>query len=128
MRDMANIQGRLCAPALVVLSWLLTSCASVPCPDTETCCVQAHPGNPEACGLSAAEAAAILTGAAGAELATSAMSEDDSDEGWRQHCIDNYVRCKSQKKPRWVGNCYECFRNCEGQRQWPFAACHPQRS
>lgn len=112
----------------MVLPWVALGCASVPCSDSETCCVQTHPGNPEACGLSAAEAAAILAGAAGAELATSATtSEDDPDEGWRQHCIDTYVLCRSQKKPRWVGDCYECFRNCEGQRQWPFAQCHRGR-
>lgn len=102
--------------------------------DSETCCLQAHPGNPAACGLTDAEAATILaaSGAAMAILATSDSptstgEEDDADDGWRRHCIDNYVRCKSQKKPRWVGDCYACIRHCEGQRQWPFGQCHPRR-
>jgi hypothetical protein len=52
---------------------------------------------------------------------------DDPDEGWREHCRDTYVLCRDQKKPRWVGTCYECFRWCEGQRQWPFTMCWQKR-
>ncbi|WP_240360247.1 hypothetical protein [Pyxidicoccus caerfyrddinensis] len=84
--------------------------------------MQRNPGNPEACGMSAAEAVVILAAAAATTATTEA--DDDSDEGWRQHCIDTYVRCKTQEKPRWVGDCYACLRNCEGQRQWPFDLCH----
>src|SRR5688500_8118711 len=29
----------------------------------------------------------------------------------------------TQKKPRWVGRCDDCFRWCEGQREWPFHMC-----
>jgi hypothetical protein len=59
--------------------------------------------------------------------ATQGTDVDDPDEGWREHCRDNYVLCRDQKKPRWVGDCYACFRNCEGQKQWPFDLCHPKR-
>ena len=52
-----------------------------------------------------------------------AAEEADPDEGWREHCRDTYVLCRDQKKPRWTGNCYDCFRWCEGQRQWPFHMC-----
>ncbi|NTX17431.1 hypothetical protein HUA76_42340 [Myxococcus sp. CA056] len=94
------------------------------CMDSETCCLQSHPGNPAACGFTDAEAAIILAAAATATSVLATSSEgDDPDEGWRQHCIDNYVRCKSQKKPRWVGPCYDCLRNCEGQHQWPYELC-----
>ncbi|WP_223752158.1 hypothetical protein [Myxococcus sp. XM-1-1-1] len=51
----------------------------------------------------------------------------DPDEGWKQQCMDLYVLCKDQKKPRWTGDCYACFRNCEGQRQWPFNLCRQGR-
>ena len=105
------------------------SYAQATCMDSVTCCVQRNPGNSEACGLTASEAAAIL--AAGAAVTAATLSttdeEDDPDEGWRQHCIDTYVLCKSQSKPRWVGDCYACLRNCEGQRQWPFSLCYRGR-
>lgn len=55
------------------------------------------------------------------------LTLDDPDTGWKQHCIDTYVLCRGQKKPRWVGDCYACFRNCEGQKQWPFDSCYPAR-
>ena len=42
---------------------------------------------------------------------------------WKQECINNYFYCQQYK---WKGNCYECFRYCEGQRVWPAALCGPQ--
>nr|WP_238539978.1 hypothetical protein [Corallococcus macrosporus] len=50
--------------------------------------------------------------------------DDDPDAGWKEHCSNTYVACRDQKKPRWTGDCYDCFRWCEGQRQWPFKKCH----
>jgi hypothetical protein len=30
------------------------------------------------------------------------------------------ARCKQEK---WVGNCYDCIRRCEGQHEWPQDMC-----
>ncbi len=90
----------------------------------------------ESCGATAVEVAEALNGvkvlneatqptvdeAAEADGAEDAAKEsNDPDDGWRQHCKDTYVACKDQKG--WVGDCYACFRYCEGQRQWPFHLC-----
>ncbi|AKF82580.1 hypothetical protein MFUL124B02_28860 [Myxococcus fulvus 124B02] len=102
--------------------------AQATCMDTVTCCLQRSAGNPEACGLTAAEASKYISTAIALDASGEKSEEkDDPDEGWKQHCIDVYVQCKDQKKPRWVGDCYACFRNCEGQRQWPFDLCHPRK-
>jgi len=100
------------------------------CTDTVSCCIQRNPGVPEACGLTAGEAAAHLaTMDAAVRFANERVKEGEdsgADEGWRAHCTDQYVRCRDQKKPRWIGDCYACFRYCEGQREWPFRDCHPR--
>jgi hypothetical protein len=101
------------------------------------CCIKKFPLTPvESCGATAAEVAEVLNGVKALNEATqSAANEaveadsgkdataegDDPDGGWRQHCRDTYVACKDQKG--WVGDCYSCFRYCEGQRQWPFHLC-----
>lgn len=117
-------------PVVALVAGLLMGCATVAgsCLDSETCCIEAHPGNPAACGLTDAEAAALLAAtaaAAGAATTATLATVDPADGGWKQKCIDTYVRCKSENKPRWEGDCYACLRRCEGQRQWPFALCHP---
>ncbi|MBZ4374552.1 hypothetical protein K8612_23095 [Corallococcus sp. AS-1-6] len=116
--------------ALALCSVLTTGCATATCIDSETCCVEAHPGNPAACGLTDAEAAALVgTAAIGAAAVGATLKElDEPNEGWRQHCIDRYVQCKDSKKPRWLGDCYACLRYCEGQKQWPFDLCRPRRN
>jgi hypothetical protein len=103
------------------------------------CCIKKFPLTPvESCGATAAEAAEVLNGvkvlneAASQESSQPAetakeSAKDDPDEGWREHCRETYVLCRDQKKPRWVGDCYACFRYCEGQRQWPFDQCHPKK-
>ncbi|AEI62616.1 hypothetical protein [Corallococcus macrosporus] len=100
------------------------------CTDTVSCCVQRNPGIPEACGLTASEAAAYTAtmDAAMRRAQDKANEEEDdgADDGWRQHCMEQYVRCRDQKKPRWIGDCYACFRYCEGQHEWPFRDCHPR--
>ncbi len=99
------------------------------------CCIKKYPLTPAAsCGATAADIAAVFHGAkalddAAREAEDSAKAkakEDDPDEGWREHCGDMYVLCRDQKKPRWVGPCDDCLRNCHGQRQWPFHWCHPK--
>lgn len=41
---------------------------------------------------------------------------------WKRRCMDLYVDCKDQS---WIGDCYACFRYCEGQRDWPKNDCYP---
>jgi hypothetical protein len=104
---------------------------------TMVCCIKKFPLTPvESCGATVAEAAEVLNGikalneatqpvvdeAPEAEIGKDAVAEGtDLDDGWRQHCRDTYVACKDQKG--WVGDCYACFRYCEGQQQWPFHLC-----
>jgi hypothetical protein len=103
------------------------------------CCIKKFPLTPmESCGATAAEVAEVLNGvkvlneAAHHESNPPAetvkeSAKDDPDEGWREHCRETYVLCRDQKKPLWVGDCYACFRYCEGQRQWPFDQCYPKK-
>ncbi len=99
------------------------------------CCIKKYPLTPaESCGASAADIAEVLNGArvlneaaqAAEDSAKANEEEEDPDEGWREHCRDVYVLCRDQKKPRWVGPCDDCLRNCHGQKQWPFHWCHPK--
>lgn len=96
------------------------------------CCIKNFPATPvQSCGATVVEVAEVLNGAqvlgeaAGAadEGAQGKADEDaaeDPDEGYRQHCIDMYVLCVHRK---WTGNCHDCLRYCQGQRQWPFNIC-----
>jgi hypothetical protein len=98
-----------------------------------TCCIQKYPFDPVgACGATAADIAEAIEAGVKVEGVLQRRTDEgagkgeeanDPDEGWREHCRDTYVLCRDQKKPRWVGNCYDCFRWCEGQRQWPFQMC-----
>jgi hypothetical protein len=48
------------------------------------------------------------------------------DDDWRAQCRALYTQCKNQNwgfKKGW--DCHECFRNCEGQQEWPFHLCGP---
>ncbi len=49
-----------------------------------------------------------------------------TDDDWRAQCRMLYTQCKNQSwgfKKGW--DCHECFRNCEGQQEWPFHLCGP---
>ncbi len=96
------------------------------CTDTVSCCIQRNPGVPEACGLTASEASAQIATMEAAMRRSQDKAEEAEDDEWREHCTEQYVRCRDQKKPRWIGDCYACFRYCEGQREWPFRDCHPR--
>jgi hypothetical protein len=101
--------------------------AQVTCMDTETCCLQRNPGNPEACGMSASEAAAILAATAAAMGSATEVWDDSHNASlpeWKQRCIRNYGDCQDRG---WTGSCYDCLRYCEGQQEWPDDKCHPQR-
>lgn len=100
---------------------------------TMTCCIKKYPYDPVgACGATASDIEEAIKAGATVETALQRRTDegagegeeaDDPDEGWREHCRDLYVQCRDQKKPRWMGPCYDCFRWCEGQRQWPFQMC-----
>ncbi|WP_434385572.1 hypothetical protein [Melittangium boletus] len=113
---------------------LLAQAVTVACrpgDSTMVCCIKKHPCDPSgACGATASDVEAVVNAGARSETALErgvkgkeGEAEDDPDEGWREHCRDTYVLCRDQNKPRWVGPCYDCFRLCEGQRQWPFTLC-----
>ena len=102
-----------------------------------TCCIKNYPYDPVgACGATTSDIAEAIKVGARVENALQRRSdegegegegaeEDDPDEGWQEHCRATYVQCRSQMDPRWRGDCYACFRLCEGQRQWPFHLCKP---
>ncbi|RKG66905.1 hypothetical protein D7W79_35955 [Corallococcus exercitus] len=99
------------------------------CLDSESCCIEAHPGNPAACGLSAAEAAALMAAGVGATgTHGGAEAWDDAHNAhlpdWKRRCIRAYGDCQEFK---WSGNCHSCFRYCEGQQEWPEDQCGPRR-
>jgi hypothetical protein len=128
-------------PAAVSPTYLAQSAVTDcrPGDSSMVCCIKKFPlAAMESCGATAAEVAGVLNGIkilseaahseSGQPVETAKESaKDDTDEGWREHCRETYVLCRDQKKPRWVGDCYACFRYCEGQRQWPFDGCHPTK-
>ncbi|MCE9671063.1 hypothetical protein LY474_24945 [Myxococcus stipitatus] len=101
--------------------------AQATCTDSLTCCVQRNPGNPEACGLTASEAATLMAGAR-ATAPDDAAEWNDSHNAqlpeWKRLCIRNYGDCKEDG---WKGDCYACLRYCEGQLEWPADQCFPAK-
>ncbi|GMT97843.1 hypothetical protein KH5H1_19620 [Corallococcus caeni] len=115
------------APLLAALS---LGCATVAM-DTETDCIQRHPGRPEACGLTAAEAAAIMAagiGATGTHSSSDADLDDYVDDPrlpeWKNRCLRTWNECADG---RYSGPCTDCLRRCEGQQEWPIEMCGPKR-
>jgi len=109
------------------------SYAQATCTDTVTCCLQRNPGAPEACGLSASEAASLMAGAkaagrAAAETDGATQEWDDSHNAalpeWKRECIRFYGDCREGKLS---GPCYDCLRRCEGQQEWPISMCRPRK-
>jgi hypothetical protein len=107
--------------------------------NTMECCIKKYPYDPVgACGATALDIEEAIEAGVMVEMVDHALQRrtdegagegekaDDPDEGWREHCRDTYVKCRDQKKPRWIGPCYDCFRWCEGQRQWPYHMCWPK--
>lgn len=96
------------------------------CTDTVSCCIQRNPGVPDACGLTAAEAAAHM---AGVKMAVEAAAEEEDAHNaglpdWKRRCISTYAECKDDG---WKGSCYDCMRYCEGQQEWPTDKCFPKK-
>lgn len=119
--------------------------AQATCWDTESCCIQRAPLTAvERCGADPARVASILKTleafnestetreaealpvAEGAEIP---QGEDDAEAAakkkrlpkWKRKCMDAYYECMQEK---WTGSCYDCFRRCEGQHQWPEDWCY----
>jgi hypothetical protein len=120
--------------------------APLTCWDTVSCCVERNPFTAvESCGADPSRVASILKTLADAyatmestpvteaaptaegtetsqtgEQAETAAGQKDGMPAWKRRCILTYVRCQQE---RWVGNCHDCFRRCEGQRRWPQHMC-----
>ncbi|WP_226993912.1 hypothetical protein [Myxococcus hansupus] len=119
-----------CTSSTTVASSRRDTYALATCTDTVTCCIQRNPGMPEACGLSASEAASHM---AGVKMAVEAVGDvpvvwDDTHNAelpeWKRRCIRNYGDCK---EGLFAGPCYDCLRMCEGQQDWPLDMCGPKR-
>ncbi|QQR45075.1 hypothetical protein JKA73_02725 [Myxococcus xanthus] len=98
--------------------------AQAACLDSATCCIQRF--GPDGCGLSAAEAAVLMTGAQAAaegDIPDAEAAQNSSLPDWKRRCIQNYVNCKEYD---WMGSCYDCMRYCEGQQEWPDDKCRPR--
>jgi len=93
-----------------------------PTDSTVSCCIKQHPGDPERCGIAAPPKPDVEDTVRAAQAASESPKdkEADPDEGYRDHCIGMYVLCQQRK---WSGNCHDCLRYCQGQKQWPFNVC-----
>lgn len=124
--------------AMLLLAPLVAGCATAasasscrPGDSTVSCCIKKFPLSPvESCGITEAEAMRTLVTLAVAYEATELAEEEDEFANnadlpeWKQRCIRLYVGCKNQL---WTGNCYDCIRYCEGQREWPQRKCRPRK-
>jgi hypothetical protein len=91
------------------------------CWNSVSCCVQNHPLTPvQSCGADPMKAAEILEALGQLEAAAQALEAAGRLPKWKKKCIEKYARCKQEK---WVGNCYDCIRRCEGQHEWPQDMC-----
>ncbi|RYZ17400.1 MAG: hypothetical protein EOO70_02060 [Myxococcaceae bacterium] len=111
-----------------ILAALNLGCATIAM-DTETDCIQRHPGLPEACGLTTAEATAILAAGVGS---TGTHTDSDAEmyvddprlPAWKNRCLRSWNNCADG---RLFGPCTDCLRICEGQHVWPADKCGPKR-
>jgi len=94
---------------------------------TVQCCLKQNPGQYERCGALPPEPKPDPKNPRVPPIDPAPPKEPEpDDEGWRDQCIDLYVRCKQRgwgAVREW--NCHECLRNCQGQREWPFHLCGP---
>jgi hypothetical protein len=122
-----------------------TYLAQTTCWDTESCCIQRAPLTAvERCGADPYRVASVLKALEAihegaetqetaavpvAEGAETPQGEEDAEAAarkkrlpkWKRKCMDAYYECMQEK---WVGSCYDCFRRCEGQHQWPEDWCY----
>ncbi|CAM3107009.1 Lipoprotein [Corallococcus soli] len=109
------------------LAALGLGCATIAM-DTETDCIQRHPGLPEACGLTASEAAIIMTAGIGATGGHAGSDVGDYVDdlrlpAWKNRCLRTWHECADG---RFTGPCTDCLRRCEGQHEWPLDMCGPK--
>ena len=91
---------------------------------TMTCCIKKHSQDPVgACGATQSEVEQVLR-AARADADDDDYSNNASLPEWKQKCIRNFNRCQDR---RWTGNCHDCMRLCEGQREWPDEMCKARK-
>lgn len=80
------------------------------------------------CLLAALELAAEAVIVTGLVVVAAAIVVEltKEDAAARDQCTFLYVQCQQRgwrSAPGW--NCYECLRNCQGQKEWPFHLCGP---
>jgi hypothetical protein len=103
---------------------------SPPCNQTDStvqCCLKQNPGQYERCGAVPPEPKPEPRRPLPPPVDPDPPEKPaPDDEGWRDQCINLYVRCKQDSWSSVRGwSCYECFRNCQGQKEWPFDLCGP---
>jgi hypothetical protein len=95
------------------------------CWNSVSCCVQNHPLTPvQSCGADPLKAAEILEALGQIAAAARVLEAAGRLPKWKKECIDNYFKCQDEG---WTGNCYDCLRRCEGQREWPEQMCPDPR-
>jgi hypothetical protein len=80
------------------------------------------------CLLAALELAAEAVIVTGVVVVAAAIAAEltKEEEAARDQCTFLYVQCKQRGWRSTQGwNCYECLRNCQGQKEWPFHLCGP---
>lgn len=94
---------------------------------TVQCCLKQNPGQYERCGAVPPDPKQEPRGPQLPPIHPDPPEKPaPDDEGWRDQCINLYVRCKQDNWRAIQGwSCYECLRNCQGQKEWPFDLCGP---
>ena len=111
---------------LGVVVWSLTARVALaqastmdcrPGDSTVVCCIKKHPRDPAgACGATPSEVEQVLRAVrSDADADDDDYSNNASLPEWKQACIRQYNRCQDRK---WMGNCNDCLRRCEGQQEW----------
>jgi hypothetical protein len=95
------------------------------CWNSMSCCIQNHPFTfVQNCGADPFEAAKVLEALGQIEAAARALEAAGRLPKWKKECNDHYFKCQDEG---WTGNCYDCLRRCEGQREWPQQMCPDPR-
>ncbi|KFE66068.1 hypothetical protein DB31_1133 [Hyalangium minutum] len=70
------------------------------------------------------KAAEILEALGQIEAAARVLEAAGRLPKWKKECIAKYSECQDEK---WVGNCHDCLRRCQGQQKWPDDMCYDPR-
>jgi len=88
------------------------------------CCIKKFPFTPvESCAAAPEDIFEALNGLKMA-IDEGEFANNADLPPWKQACIKGFVLCQNEK---WTGNCYDCLRYCEGQREWPANKCRERR-